>query len=436
MATTLHRTMRHRARALATTAADYLRTWTFLTADAPPPTVGNLTGAPQSPPLTPTTSQHIQAPRGPPPADSAVLPTLEMVIQPDLHSFWANFDPDLEEMVPPPAPEEVHALFEELRLRTAPWGSDDWEAPTPPRSETASSEISHFSPTDTASTPSLPTEPEEDDAPSGAPLGLRIQPGTIHLLEPTSHRPDPNQEYADPSVEVCAPLFLHDTDRKFLRHVTTHGVNLPRPFGAPPTFIATRPSALMDQVIAAWKRAGLLVPNQQLRYAMPNFLIAKADGGVRPIVDFSCWTPYIVTPHFSLLAAGEALRRIPAGNFMIKIDLRSGFHQLPINTAHYNFNGIYYRGQKLSLTRLPMGHALAPAVFQRFSEGILRQVQRATGVHGTAYLDDWLLWGPEEEDLHRAVTEVEGLGVTINYEKSTLVPCKTLTYLGFRVDAE
>lgn len=70
----------------------------------------------------------------------------------------------------------------------------------------------------------------------------------------------------------------------------------------------------MDRVIAAWKDAGLLVPNRQLKYAMPMFLIAKADGGVRPIVDYSQWTPFINTPRFSLLAAGEALRKIPAGS--------------------------------------------------------------------------------------------------------------------------
>lgn len=47
---------------------------------------------------------------------------------------------------------------------------------------------------------------------------------------------------------------------------------------------------------------------------------------------------------------------------MVKIDLKSGFHQLPLHGGTANHNSIFYRGEKLSLTRLPMGHALAPSL--------------------------------------------------------------------------
>lgn len=82
---------------------------------------------------------------------------------------------------------------------------------------------------------------------------------------------------------------------------------------------------------------------------------------------------------------------------MIKHDLKSGYHQLAINPSHRIFNGIYYKGRKFALTRLPMGHALAPSVFQRVAEGFLRAVQRRSGVQFIAYLDDLLLWGTPEE---------------------------------------
>lgn len=51
---------------------------------------------------------------------------------------------------------------------------------------------------------------------------------------------------------------------------------------------------------------------------------------------------------------------------MIKIDLKLGFHQLPLAKSSYNHNGICYKGVKYSLTRLPMGHALAPISFSTF----------------------------------------------------------------------
>lgn len=121
----------------------------------------------------------------------------------------------------------------------------------------------------------------------------------------------------------------------------------------------------MDSVIDRWKDNSLITPNPQLKYAQPMFLVPKADNGVRPIIDYSEWTPYIVAPRFSLLTAGAAIREIPLGNLMIKLDLKAGFHQLPLAESSYNHNGICYRGVKYSLTRLPMGHALAPYLFRQ-----------------------------------------------------------------------
>lgn len=132
----------------------------------------------------------------------------------------------------------------------------------------------------------------------------------------------------------------------------------------------------MDRVINQWCNDGLLIKFPNLCNAFPIFLIPKADGQIRPIIDFSNWTPYIVTPKFSLLSAAKVVRDIPPNVNMIKIDLRCGFHQLPTNPRHYRFNGKYYNGTKYALTRLPMGHALAPGAFQRFCEGVLRAAQR------------------------------------------------------------
>lgn len=213
----------------------------------------------------------------------------------------------------------------------------------------------------------------------------------MHLIEPQAHAIDPKFVYPDPSVEVCGPLFVNDKDKRYLREITTYGVNLPRPANAPPVFRQTRPSSAMDRIVRAWKSAGLLlVPNRQLKHAMQMFLVPKADGSVRPIIDYSTWTDFIVSPHFSLLSAGEAVRKISPYAHMVKIDLKSGFHQIPLAAGSYNYNGIFYRGEKLSLTRLPMGHALAPAVFQRWAEGVLREVSRRSGAQSIAYLDDWL----------------------------------------------
>lgn len=114
----------------------------------------------------------------------------------------------------------------------------------------------------------------------------------------------------------------------------------------------------MDTVIDKWVENSLLIPNPKLKFAQPMFLVPKPDNKVRPIIDYSEWTPFIIAPKFSLLTAGAAIREIPLGNVMIKLDLKAGIHQLPLAASSHNHNGISYKGTKYSLTRLPMGHAL------------------------------------------------------------------------------
>lgn len=239
-------------------------------------------------------------------------------------SFWTAFNPDLEDPEPPPAPAEIQQLLHDLRLHTAPWGTDEWELPTPPASDDSPSEPD--SPASSSTRPSTPSDIEEDAAISGAPIKLRLQPGLVHLIDPQAHAIDPDFEYPDPAVEVCGPLFLNHRDKRYLREITTYGVNLPRPANAPSVFRQTRPSSAMDKIVRAWKGAGLLVPNRQLKHAMQMFLVPKPDGAVRPIIDYSPWTEFIVAPHFSLLSAGGAVRKISPYAHMVKVDLKSGFH--------------------------------------------------------------------------------------------------------------
>lgn len=195
---------------------------------------------------------------------------------------------------------------------------------------------------------------------SGIPLKLKLLPGKLHLLNPKIHKLPKDCTYNEAKVPTATPIKLRSKEGDWYFNTLHKGIHLPRPKDAPALFRKTKPSALMDTVVNKWLENGLLVPNPQLKYAQPMFLVPKPDNQVRPIIDYSEWTPYIIAPKFSLLTAGSAIRKIPFGNVMIKLDLKSGFHQIPLALSSFNHNGICYKGIKYSLTRLPMGHALAP----------------------------------------------------------------------------
>lgn len=154
---------------------------------------------------------------------------------------------------------------------------------------------------------------------SGVPLRHKLLPGRIHLLNPKVHKLSNTSTYSDVPVNTVIPIKLRSAEGEWYYNMLKNGIHLPRHRDAPKLFKVTRRSPLMNTVINAWVDNGLLVPNPVLKYAQPMFLVPKPDDQVRPIIDYTEWTPFIKAPHFSLLTAGSAIRKIPLGNAMIKI---------------------------------------------------------------------------------------------------------------------
>lgn len=215
----------------------------------------------------------------PSPRPTPVASTKE-IITPALTTFWATFDldqPDVEEL-PDIPPDDLLAA---IRLRTAPWGVDEWDLPTPPDS-VVDSEGAGFSQSLSISEPSLPDEQLHI---SGAPLPARLNAG-VHLLEPSRHTVADDAEIGDVFVRLPPPLRLRGLDGDWYVRTLKFGIRLPRPAGALLVFKATRSSVVMDRAIASWRAAELLVPNPDLKFTMAMFLVPKPDGGVRPIIDY------------------------------------------------------------------------------------------------------------------------------------------------------
>jgi hypothetical protein len=107
-----------------------------------------------------------------------------------------------------------------------------------------------------------------------------------------------------------------------------------------------------------------------------------------------------------------------------------------IANKHQRFYGVYYRGIRYALTRLPMGHALAPSIMQRASIAVAAHLHNQLGIQMCAYLDDWLIWNFHPQQVHQILTSIRMLGFTINEDKSVLQPSHRLQYLGLIIDTD
>lgn len=157
-------------------------------------------------------------------------------------------------------------------MRTAPWCEDMWEH-TISSDSSLQDDPQHSS--DEGDTTSVDTWTPSTPCPREARpcREIRIQPGHVHLLMPNVHRIGPDAIVSDPGVDTPYAVRLRGCDADWYERTVKFGIRLPRPAGAPAVFRITKPSATMNRVVTAWKGAGLLVQNPQLKFAMPMFLV-------------------------------------------------------------------------------------------------------------------------------------------------------------------
>lgn len=237
-------TARHPGRLRRSVSAAHVQhSWDYLCGRAPSPWLAPLD---LEPPAATTVAWEKE------PAQSS-----SDIVQKNPSNFWTTFNPELDV----PTPDDIYPddllVLDELRWRSAPWGQDDWEADDPVEDDPSDDEEQDQD-QDNRSEASDVSEHSTEDFMSGIPLKLKLLPGKIHLLHPKVHRLPVDSTYDESRVNTATPIQLRSGDGKWYFKTLSEGIHLPRPKDAPATFRKTKPSPLMDTVIARWIDNGLL----------------------------------------------------------------------------------------------------------------------------------------------------------------------------------
>jgi len=171
----------------------------------------------------------------------------------------------------------------------------------------------------------------------------------------------------------------------------------------------------------------------------PIGVVPKKNGKLRMIVDLRTVNQYVRTPKFTMEDIRSVKNIIRSKDFMTSIDLKDGFHHIPIRKEHQKYLGMTWNGRFYTWTHLPFGLSASPFIFCKTLRETT-QILRTMGIRLNCYMDDLLILGTSKEECLRATRAtmevLEYFGWRINLEKSHLEPTQQIDYLGFTLNTE
>ena len=207
-------------------------------------------------------------------------------------------------------------------------------------------------------------------------------------------------------------------------------VPIPLPSYSPSSIKGKALQGEIEALIA--KGAVELAPSSPSFYSR-LFVVQKASGSWKPVIDLSSLNGFVRLTPFRMESNQSVPQSIRSFDWMISIDLKDAYLQVPIHPSSRKFLRFVVDGRVYQFKALCFGLSTAPQVFTRVM-ALVSSFLHSQGVRMLRHLDDWLVLASSRQEALEVRDKVlqmcSLLGIVVNLEKSLLVPSQTTIYLG------
>ena len=180
-----------------------------------------------------------------------------------------------------------------------------------------------------------------------------------------------------------------------------------------------------------------IVPDPGPGFYSCLFLVEKATGGWRPVIDLSTLNTFIRQTPFKMETVAAVLNAVQENDLLASLDLKDAYFQVPVHPSSRKFLRFVSQGTVYQFKVLCFGLSTAPQVFTRVFAAVSVWAH-TRGIRLLRYLDDWLVLASSETKARQHVQDLLllccDLGIVVNEEKSDLVPSRSASYLGMTID--
>jgi hypothetical protein len=236
-----------------------------------------------------------------------------------------------------------------------------------------------------------------------------------------------DQLWAEFPQVVNASKLLPQTSHGVTHHLRTSGPPISSPFRRLDSEKLAAAKAEFDALL----RDGV-VRRSDSPWASPLHMVRKVDGTWRPCGDYRRLNGVTVPDSYPLPNMMDFAARLEGCTIFSKLDLRKGYHQIPMNAADIPKTAIVTPFGLFEYTRMTFGMRNAGNTFQRLMDRVLH------GSAGFAYLDDVLVASRTAaehlEHLRDIFRRFSNAGLVLNAEKC-LYAVREVDFLGHHVAA-
>ena len=163
------------------------------------------------------------------------------------------------------------------------------------------------------------------------------------------------------------------------------------------------------------------------------FLVEKASGGWRPVIDLSHLNDFVQLTPFKMETVASVLLSVREGDFLASLDLKDAYFQIPIHGSLRKLLMFMSEGTVYQFRALCFGLSTAhQGLRSGVSVGTLPRDQ--TSPLSGRLVGSLLFGGEGQAGRSVAPLACHTLGIVINEKKSDLVPSQTAKYLGMTID--
>ena len=219
----------------------------------------------------------------------------------------------------------------------------------------------------------------------------------------------PGEEAATPWVTKFPEIFREPQGIPQTREVT-YTIRLKegaRPYRKVPYRLSPNQKKALEIELGEFYEKEWIYPSTS-EWATVPFMVPKKEGGWRVVIDYRDLNAITEIDAYPLPRIDELLQRLAVSKVFSKVDLKSGFHQIPVDPGSRQFTAFRtstpIQGHTLfEWGVMPMGLATAPGTFQRWMNLALQGLETISVV----YLDDVLIHSAtpkqHEEDVEKVL---------------------------------